>query len=234
MSKRHPNNSNLHLHYEDTWNGLPVYTGRGPLILNYLIQMYETLSLSIHQYPSTCAIFFVLRFPAYWSDSDAKVISRFIDSLKSQIENDLLSRQRAGKRVHHTRLRYVWVKERDGALNFHYHVAIFVNRETYFTLGNIKSRTDSSWDDYPYCLEARDRVNMADRIIGAWASALNCRHDQAVGAVHFLENGVYKIDRNSPGYVQQFQNVFYRLSYFAKKETKEYGDRSNSFGCSRG
>ncbi|WP_369798860.1 inovirus-type Gp2 protein [Alcanivorax sp. HI0033] len=28
-------------------------------------------------------------------------------------------------------------------------------------------------------------------------------------------------------------DLFRRLSYFAKAETKRYGDGSNSFGCSR-
>lgn len=232
--QRHQFNSNLHLHHDTQWNNLPVLDKFLPLSENYLQRIHDTLSHCVSEYPRTCAIRFDLRFPEGWPPYDTKVISRFIDSLKEQIAADLARKHREGKRVSDTRLRYVWVKERDSALNWHYHVAIFINRDAYFTLGKIRSQLGFGWEDFPHCVEAVTGVNMADRIVRAWASALGCYPEEVYRAVHFPKNCVYKIDRNSLDYNDQFQEVFRRLSYFAKADTKHYDDGSNWFGCSRG
>ena len=50
--------------------------------------------------------------------------------------------------------------------------------------------------------------------------------------VHFCTNGKYVMDRKSPGLEKQKRNVFYRLSYLAKVETKETVE-GRTFGCSR-
>lgn len=232
--KRHQFNSNLHLHHEPQWNNLPVHFKYSPLSEHYLQRIHETLSHCVSEYPRSCAIRFDLRFPEGWPPPNTKVISRFLDSLKAQIMADLARKGREGKRVSDTRLRFVWVKERDSASNCHYHVVIFINRDSYFSLGNIRSQLGSGWEDFPNCLEEVTGVNMAERIVRAWASALGCTPDEVYRAVHFPDDCVYKIDRNSVDYVAQFQKVFRRVSYLAKADTKHYDDGSNWFGCSRG
>ena len=47
---RHPGNSNLTLHYEETYLGLPVLFDKGPFILEYLNRLHQTLTIAIGQY----------------------------------------------------------------------------------------------------------------------------------------------------------------------------------------
>lgn len=234
MNKRHHSNSNLILHYGGDWNGLPVQCEYGPLVVNYLQRIHETLGYSLNEYPRTCAMRFELRFPWYWPESDTAVISRFFDSLNSQIEADENRRIRAGKRVHKTRLRYAWVKERDGSWHWHYHVVIFVNRDAYCTFGNYRKDQVESWLDMPRDHYADKPVSMAEKIVNAWASALRCTPEQLAGVLNFSNNGVYAVNVNASNYVEQFVELFHRLSYLAKVDTKHYGDAGKSFGSSRG
>ncbi|HHG3065587.1 TPA: inovirus-type Gp2 protein [Vibrio parahaemolyticus] len=48
-----------------------------------------------------------------------------------------------------------------------------------------------------------------------------------------MDTPIYYIDRNSDDYVTQYQQAHRRLSYLAKVETKQYGDRTKNFSCSR-
>lgn len=235
MNTRHPRNQNLSLHYDSAWNGFPVYASYDrPLVNEYLSRIHEVICHSIRQYPRSFVIRFELRFPHYWPEQDTGVISRFFESLTAKIEADLNRRARSGKRVHWTRVRYVWVKERDSAIHWHYHVAILVNRDTYFTLGTIREDDSDIWVDVPKDPCVRDSISMADRIIEAFASALRCDPNLVRGVVHFTQDGCYSIDANSAEYCDQFCTTFLRLSYLAKAATKDYGDGSNWFGCSRG
>jgi len=109
------------------------------------------------------------------------------------------------------------VKERNIALKDHYHVLLLLNRDTYHCLGDF----------------AAEEGNMAARIKKAWASALGCDQTDIGGLVHFPKNPVYCVDANSGSFEQEYQALFHRVSYFAKAETKNYGDRSRAFGCSR-
>ena len=146
-----------------------------------------------------------------------------MEALNSRLEAEELRKRREGKRVYPCRLRYIWVKEKNYSDNWHYHVCILLNRDAYFTLGKFK-----------HDKENRDvRSNMADRINDAWASALKILPEISRGLVHFSHNPIYYIDCNTPEAFQQYSDLFYRLSYFAKVETKHYGDHSKNFGCSR-
>lgn len=234
MRIRHETNTNLTLHYGPAWNGLPVQYWHGPLAVNYLESIYSVIRLAVDEYSRTCAIRFDVRLPQDCSVADTAVISRLIASLKSQIREDIERKLRAGKRVHHTRVRYIWVKERDGADNFHYHVVIFLNRDSYFKLGRFKSNSTSLWDDVFSESDDQARVNMSNRIHRALASALHRPVEEVIGLVHFPQNAVYKIDFNSLQFNQQFSEVFKRISYFAKANTKFYGDSARNFGCSHG
>jgi hypothetical protein len=234
---RHPHNKNLVVTAENTWQGLPILDHRGLVVVNYLQRIHQVMGKALTVHPRTCAFRCDLRFPAYGYEPDTAVISRFIDSLKAQMKADELRKIKAQKRVHSNQLRYIWVKECDSANNWHYHVCLFVNRDVYFTLGlfgAVPVVDDGNWDSpLPKTLEAIERKNMAERIRIAWASALGMRVESTIGLVHFPENATYHLNVNSMDFYMSYQTLFNRLSYFAKADTKHYGDGSNCFGASR-
>lgn len=226
-------NPNLSLHQGGNWKYLPVIDHRGMLIDDYLESIHTTLTNAITEYPRTCVIRFDLHMPESLQGIDSAVISRFTRSLKSQLRYDLERKEREGRRVHPCRMRFVWARERQSAGNCHYHVAILLNRDAYFTLGNFRNGADTT--ALPYESGALMlRKNMADRIRQALASALGLDPHLTSGLVHFPQNPVHDLDVNARGYDQQFSEAFYRLSYLAKVASKHYGDYENSFGCSRG
>lgn len=223
MYERHSHNSNLFLLSDiNHWDGFLVQAQCGPLIVSYLERIAETLNSAISEYPRVCAIRFDLRFPLGYCYQDTSVISRFIESLKAKLESEELHKKREGKRVYPCRLRYTWVKEQNESVHWHYHVCIFLNRDAYFTLGNFRHESDNV-----------ARGNMASRINDAWASALRIPSETGKGLVHFPRCSVYHINQHGQDGEKQYESLFYRLSYFAKANTKYYGDNSNSFGCSR-
>lgn len=234
MTTHLPSNPNLALYEGVNWNGLPVITGHGPLLNEYLRGIHDTMCRAVREYPRTCGMRFDLHYPQGWSDPEGRHISRFIASLNAQLDADALRRKRSRKdrRAHPCRLRYVWVKEQGEAPCPHYHVFAFVNRDAYFCLGNFRRRFDSASVD-PDAPPLAGRENMAERIVRAWASALDISVELAWRLVHFPENPVYAIDANSPKADWQFALAFYRASYFAKAKTKIYRNHSRCFGRSR-
>lgn len=234
MYKRHPHNSNLVLQNASSYKDyLPVQSTCGLLVTNYLDRIDVTLSAALREYSRVCAIRFDLRFPSNYFSQDSSVISRFMESLSSRLEAEELRKRREGERVYPCRLRYMWVREKNSSLSWHYHVCIILNRDAYFTLGRFKLAASPKILGVLFADEPEIRKNMAARINGAWASALGMSVEQSKGLVEFPTRPVYHIDRNSRDWSQQHADLFYRLSYFAKAKTKFYGDGYNSFGCSR-
>ena len=216
MSSRLTNNANLTISNQETFNGHPVQIHKGSLIEDYLTKIERTIQAALFEHPRTVAFRIDLRLPPNNGNNDSSVIGRFIESLKAQIKADLLKKQRAGKRVHPCTLRYVWVREQDTSLQSHYHVVLLLNNDTYNTLGSFNA----------------NEGNMSARIQKAWASALSSDVFQSGRLVHFAKNGTYIVKVNSPTYIQDLDNLFHRISYFAKVDTKVYGNRMKSFGCS--
>lgn len=233
MRLRHPHNSNLTLTYDSNWRGLPVLTSHGPLIREYLDAILGVMSRSLEDHPRTFGLRFDLHFPEGWPYPEGQAISQFNEALKSRIEADLRRRQRRRKdgRELRCRIRFVWVKEQYQSNSPHYHLFVFLNRDAYFSLGRFHGREHPSWEDMP---EEPSRTNMAERIHAAWASALGLPPAMVRGLVHFPLNCCYWLDVNAPGFEGRFKEAFFRASYFAKVDTKQYGDGSNKFGCSRG
>jgi len=87
---RHPDNNNLHLHYGEAFEGLPVMVDKGPFIQEYLSDLKHTIDLAMAEYPRVLAFRVDLRLPqgidlpeyAYTN----QVISRFIDSFNAKIK----------------------------------------------------------------------------------------------------------------------------------------------------
>lgn len=151
-------------------------------------------------------------------------ITAFIESMKSQLMHVELMRRDEGKRVYDHMLRYVWVREYNGSMHPHYHIALLLNRDAYFSLGDysqLQSR-DCGYDSM-----------LAGRICKAWGVALGLDWTVAMSGVHFPDRPVSPLQIQNEDYEKQFSGVLYRLSYFAKYETKINGDGQRNFGMSQ-
>lgn len=156
-----------------------------------------------------------LRIPDVPAATDAAAISRFTDAMKAKIDAYIKRKQREGKRVHITTLRFIWVREfgeRNGKK--HWHVVLLLNRDTWCGAG-----------DY------RDPDSLAGMIKQAWCSALRVDAQQYSTLANFPQNPALWLDQ---GNASQLQQALARAAYLAKHHTKVSGDGERNFGCSRG
>lgn len=215
---RHSTNTNLHLHQEDHFNAMRVYTQRGPLIQEYLERSERVIQTSLDHYARVTAFRVDLHLPTWYYLQDESyanaVIERFIASLRAKIAHNRAQASRKRSGVHQTRVRFIWAREFGSEGIPHFHVLILVNGYAFTCLG-----------DY-----ALGRDNMFNRVVEAWSSALNACCEEVMTLVHFPENPVHRLRRGDP---QSYADLFYRVSYFSKADTKRYEDRGHAFGYSR-
>ncbi|XEH03966.1 inovirus Gp2 family protein [Edwardsiella tarda] len=198
-----------------------------PFNQHYLQRIGAVLSNALQDHPRTTVIRVDLHLPEYRDVGDSivcapdisqGVMSRFIESLKAQITAYQQRKAREGKRTHRSSIRYVWVREQSALGNKHYHVALFVNTDTFNNLG--------SYDD--------QGQGLASLIQKAWLSALKMRDwPEYRTLVHFPANPMYYLNRNHPTYRDTLDAVTFRLSYLAKVRSKCYSASERSFGCSQ-
>ena len=215
--KRNPLNTNQQLHSEPTFEGAPVITQQGPLILNQLQRMHDCIAQSLDHHSRVCLMRCDLYIPANASPKvlcSNTLISKFIASLRAKIAHAQNQSRQAGHRVHDADLRHTWCREISGHGRVHYHVALLLNYSAYAFIGQFDL----------------DNPNMYTRIHEAWASALSMYVYDVVGYVHIPEHPTYQIKRDDDA---SFNDAFYRVSYFAKLSTKEYQQGFHTFGCSR-
>jgi hypothetical protein len=212
-----------------SYQGLPI---QGSLESNnaiYLDRLLNTINLSLAEHPRTYAMRVDLRLPDLTGRHDClsrdeivsynrnrtNLMRRFTESLSAKVKAQGVWMRREGKRVHPCTVRYVWVKERDTAINDHYHIVLFFNKDRFHRAGEYSS--DGS---------------LAAIIMAAWSSALGCSFASSFRLVHFPKKNGYYLDENSQEFSQQYSDLFDRISYLAKKRTKHYGEGSRCFGCS--
>ena len=99
--------------YGSTYEGYPVMQDKGPFIKRGLNRIIDVMHASLAEHPRTFAVRIDLRYPLGLKTlPEARLIDRFISSLKSKIQH---ARIRAGRRaeyrVHQTSVRYVWGRE---------------------------------------------------------------------------------------------------------------------------
>ncbi len=219
-----------HLHSSAT-NNLPTFNGLEilpKLTLNeaYLSSIYNLMDRAMAEHTRTTVLRFDLHLPNLYTyleeptqEHCSNVITRFIESFKAQVRADIARKEREGKRVHPCTVRYVWAKEMNRAAQPHYHVALILNKDAYFGFGDYREL----------------RNNLAGKLYRAWASALMYKNPEDVMSLIHIPSDTpyYHLDRNSSDYPQQCNDVFRRLSYLAKYETKQYGSRNKNFSCSR-
>ncbi|HAT2167751.1 TPA: inovirus Gp2 family protein [Citrobacter freundii] len=203
-----------------------TYSKFGPVNSYYMNRITEISDKAIEAHAKTSVFTFVLRLPEYRDTGDsiacdsnlkAGLIERFTGALKSRIDAHQERRQRKGYQVYPTDLRYVWVREVGQSGKSHYHIAVFVNKDTFNTLGDYSKRDN----------------NLGSYISDAWLSAL--------GLLDFPDYRTLVTFTNTPHYLerlrqdrfeQQRQELLSHLGYFAKERTKQYSKEERSFGGS--
>lgn len=221
---RHPDNTNLCLHHDDTFEGLPVMVEKGPFVQQYLARLKRTMDLALEQYSRVLAFRVDLRLPVAADLPDHaytnRVISDFIESFKAKIEHNRDKARARNLYAHDCKVRYVLTREVGGGSSRpHYHLLILLNRDAYYTVGRLQSEAD----------------NMISRMQEAWASALGLPDYQVDGLVHIPRNAIYRICRNVRADDEDvLPDLFRRASYLCKAATKSYGDRQRGFDTSRG
>jgi hypothetical protein len=205
------------------WCGLPIQRAQDQHHQSYLKRIHALLMDCLDVHPRWMVVRIDLHGPSGHS-IPAGAVTRFVESVKAQLEHVRQTKRSAGKRGYDPMLRYVWVREWNEADQPHYHIALLLNRDAYFSLGNY-GRLNEPDQDYDAML--------AGRICKAWGVALGVDWRQAKAGVHFPEHPVSALACHSPRSKQQLYGVFYRLSYFAKLQTKQYGEGDRNFGMSQ-
>ncbi len=215
---RHTANTNLHIHYDDTYLGLPLMWNKGPFITEYLNRLHETVMRSLGQYSRIFAFRFDLRLPAGSTLNNFtypnEVVDRFIESFKAKIRHNRQIATRENPYAHDTVVRYVWARELSQRERPHYHFVIFLNYDAFCALGKF----------------IPDRDNMFNRLNDSWASALSMPREAITGLVEIPNNPSYVLYRGND---ESLRHFFHRASYLCKEATKVFGDGCHGFGASR-
>ena len=212
-------NKNHHLAWGDEYERMPLVVGNFPMVVEFLEALYHVIDKAISSYGRVFAFRFDLHLPAIVeADADCfsnLVVSKFVESLKAKVRHNREFARKNGAHIHETRVRYFWVREVGEQGRVHYHFAVLLNGHAFNWLGSYESLGG----------------NMANRIWGAWASALGISVEYAKPLVHFPENPSYMLRRDDPVSVAAF---FQRASYLCKARTKQYGSGHHGYGASRG
>jgi hypothetical protein len=216
------NNKNLSVFNYTHFNGWQVVPGH-TLCTEYLESIEAVLERALSEHSRALVVRvdlhlpYIVDCPDYPREVDTNVITRFFSSFESKVKWDFDKKIKAGGRPHPCTVRYVWAKEVNKSLGHHYHVALLLNKDRYYSLGDYSTVGD----------------NLAGKIFEAWASALKRTAHEIKSLVYFPDDTpCYRLDRNSQDYAFLCNEVFRRLSYLAKFYTKRYGDKAKNFSCS--
>ncbi|QLA68133.1 inovirus Gp2 family protein [Enterobacter pasteurii] len=200
----------------------------GTLNKNYVKRIQDTITKALNDYPRVMILRVDLRLPEIETGSyksDSGIVTRFVVSLKAQIEADLLKKCYAGKRVYPCRVRHIWAREFNEYGKKHYHVALLFNREAYAYPGSYTS-TDGNYTH-----------NLAMMVMEAWVRALGLHsvenHTQCYALTEFPKNCYYHLSRKSENFTEQHSDITNRLNYLAKEFSKDNSDNQRNFGCSQ-
>lgn len=191
---------------------------------SYAERTRQVFDAATEQYPRLAVFRADLRFPVDGTGRrDERVISRFIDSLKTHMASQFSAKRQAGITCDHpTSLRYIWCREyglQSG--NRHYHVVLLLNKEAFHQLGSF---------DPP---ESGKLPSLANLIQKAWSSALSLPWPQYASRVRFPDGQPIWIERrNNQDEPSQYSRAFEWALYLSKEASKRYGD-GRSFGCSQ-
>ncbi len=228
---RHHDYPNLKLIYGDEWRGLPLGK-QAPYGERYLEVNLNVIRNAIERHRRSFVVLFVLRVPYGYAISANGLISRFMKSLKAQVKADLNARSAESGRRLQSDVTYLWAREKSGAENCHFHVAILLNRDVYNSIGNYELQ----WclEGYDFFAPGRPRAgSLHHRLTRAWATALGIFEEQGVGLVDYPRNAEHHLDAHDIDFPFAFADLFGRLSYMAKIRTKDYRAGADCYGSSR-
>lgn len=197
-------------------------------ILNprHIKKIKTTLDKSTEEYPRTLLVRVDLFVPDKSYNNDSGLITRFHESLKAQIEADMLGRGKMGKRVHLCKVRFVWAREFHECGRKHYHVALFLNKDTYAYPGTYRPSEQGTYIH-----------NLAFMIMEAWARTLkrNCEKEseQYYPNINFPTPCYMHLNRNSRYYEYEYKKALDWINYLAKEYSKDYTDGQRNFGSSQ-
>ncbi|MCD9264611.1 inovirus Gp2 family protein [Citrobacter youngae] len=198
----------------------------GPLNSDYMKRIRDVTDLATNAHARTAVFTFVLRLPEYRDRGDSiacipnlqvGIMERFKGALRARIAAHQQRRKRKGLQVCPTNLRYVWVREVGESGKSHYHMAIFVNKDTFNGLGNY----------------SKEDHNLGSYICEAWLSALGLLEFPEYRTLVNLNNTPHYLERlRVDRFGQQILKLRSHLEYFAKEHTKSYNNEERSFGGS--
>ncbi|MCE9789895.1 inovirus Gp2 family protein [Shewanella chilikensis] len=197
---------------------LSCNSNNGPLDDNYLASIKRTFDYALSQYSRTRLMRFDLHYPDGYpvNEITGKQITKFQESFKA-IMCAYIKRKKHNR---HSKPRFIWCREIVTSEYPHYHVAVLLNGDVFQGMGPY----DDITGEY-----------ISGMIAKAWASAIGLSVEQASRAIYFPNNGTYEINKrgNAETFYNQYNQAFYRVSYFAKLESKLFGSRGRNFDSSR-
>lgn len=192
----------------------------------YKRRIKETLDKALKEHPRTLVLKIELYIPDTTYNADATLMTRFIASLDAQIAADIKKRGNSGVRVHPCTLRFVWVREFHEDGRKHYHLALFINKDTYAFPGTY----------YPD-KEGKYTHNLSLMIMDAWIRTLRLDKDvdyqKHYWLINFADNFYFHLNKNQISFISSYPLVLDRLRYLAKEYSKDHSDGQRNFGCSQ-
>ncbi|MEL8900576.1 inovirus Gp2 family protein [Escherichia coli] len=198
----------------------------GELNSHYMTRITNIINFATKAHARTSVFTFVLRLPEHRDTGDSiactpdlspGLMERFTGALRARITAHQKRRKKEELQVCLTGLRHVWVREVGKSGKSHYHMAIFVNKDTFNGLG-----------DY-----SKEEHNLGSYIGEAWLSALGLLEFPEYRTLVSLNNKPHSLERlRVDRYGEQILKLRSHLEYFAKERTKSYNKEERSFGGS--
>ncbi|MCG0456863.1 inovirus Gp2 family protein [Enterobacter cloacae complex sp. ECC445] len=198
----------------------------GEINPGYMNRITDIINFATTAHARTSVFTFVLRLPEHRDTGDSiacvpdlssGLMERVAGALRARIAAHQKRRKREGLQVCPTDLRHVWVREVGECGKSHYHMAIFVNKDTFNGLGNY----------------SKEDHNLGSYICEAWLSALGLLEFPEYRTLVALNNKPHYLERlRVDRYGQQILSLRSHLEYFAKERTKVYTKEERSFGGS--
>lgn len=199
----------------DFYEGIPILRSKEGMVEKYLQTTKSVFDKSLEDHPRTFAFRVDLHLPSDFPlENEPRLLERFVSSFKSKVNHSRMIKKQSNPKAAETKIRYIRAREQDSSKLPHYHFMFLLNHDAFFALGTYELGRD----------------NLFNRLVEAWASALNMNPGQILGLVHIPNNPGYRIDR---GDSESFEAAFSRASYLAKLSTKQYGIGRHPFGASR-
>lgn len=198
----------------------------GPINQQTYRRMEETLDKALKEHPRTLVLRIDLYLPDKTFNTDSTLMTRFIASLNAQIDADIQKRSNTGARIHPCTLRYVWAREfhKDGRK--HYHMALFLNKDTYAYPGTYHPDKNGEYTH-----------NLSLMIMEAWVRTLKINkekdYQKRYTLINFSDKCYYQLNKNQIGFIIGYPLVLDRLRYLAKEYSKDSSDGQRNFGCSQ-